>query len=40
MQRLKKTISEKSITERKEFAKSDINMIEIDDSGKDTENGS
>ena len=36
----KKTISEKSITERKEFAKSDINMIEIDDSGKDTENGS
>lgn len=36
----KKTISEKSITERKESAKSDMNMIEIDDSGEDTENGS
>lgn len=29
----KKTISEKSITERKESAKSDMNMIKIDDSG-------
>ena len=36
----KKTISGKAITERKESAKSDMNMIEIDDSGEDTENGS
>lgn len=36
----KKTISEKSITEHKESAKSDMNMIEIDDSDEDTENGS
>ncbi|ETD22746.1 DNA recombination protein RmuC [Helicobacter macacae] len=36
----KKTISEKSITESKESTKSDMNMIEIDDSGEDTENGS
>lgn len=33
----KKTISEKSITERKESAKGDMNMIEIDDSDEDTE---